>query len=238
MATKPVKDFPDYEVSNTGKVWSHCRGNGRWLKSFPNDNGYLTVRVWRDNKGKTRLVHQLVAEVWVPNPHNYPHVNHMDGDKTNNHYTNLEWVTDQQNRKHAYATGLREQPDISPVDCFSKTGKKLRTYPSIKAAARASRGRCAAGNIAQAVNGKAITAGGYQWRLASEKIARLPPLTASQVSQSVHTCANYHVRNVTTGEEFFSHAEVRAAGYNPCNVASVCAGNRHTHAGCEWERLP
>ncbi len=237
MTTRPIPDFPDYEVSHTGRVWSH-HGKGKWLRPQIHKGGYLQVCLYHNNKRCALYVHRLVATVWVTNPHNYPHVNHMDGDKTNNHYRNLEWVTDQQNRKHAHATGLRKEPDISPVCRYSlRTGKKLRTYPSIIAAHRSSGGRCGIGAISKAAGGQTITAGGYQWRLASDKIARLPPLTDSQINNAINTCANYHVKNVTTGEEFCTNAEVRAAGYNPICVAAALAGRARTHANCYWKRL-
>jgi len=200
-------------------------------------NGYLMIGLWNATQRKTFSVHRLVALVWVPNPRNKPEVNHKDGDILNNHHSNLEWVTGLANLEHAVATGLRDRPAISPVDCFStETGKKLCTYRSMIAAQRAIGDAHLAAHISAAVSGKAITAGGYQWRLAGH-FKRLPPLTTSQINHSLHTCANYHVRNVTTGEEFTSNAEVRAAGYDPCGVAGVVAGRHRVHANCEWERV-
>ena len=236
VETMPITGFPDYEVSNTGRVWSH-HGRGRWLRPAPTRGGYLCVSLHRDGEGNTLSIHRLVAVEWVQNPHNYPHVNHMDGDKTNNHYTNLEWVTHQQKIDHACDTGLYDKLN-APVDCFSaKTGKKLQTYKSITVAARCIGGTCNAGTISGVISGKYLTAGGYQWRYSSDKISRLPPLTAAQISHSLHTCANYHVRNVTTGEEFFSHEELRSAGYSPSCVRFVLSGSVRTHAKCNWERM-
>lgn len=62
------------------------------IASF-NGKGYRRVRI----QGKNFKVHRLVAEAFVPNPDNLPHVLHIDGDRHNNHYTNLEWSASQSN---------------------------------------------------------------------------------------------------------------------------------------------
>jgi len=58
-----------------------------------NGKGYRRVRL----QGRTFKVHRLVAEAFVPNPYNLPYVLHKDGDRDNNHYTNLEWSSRQSN---------------------------------------------------------------------------------------------------------------------------------------------
>jgi hypothetical protein len=45
------------------------------------------------SKFKNQYIHRLVAEAWLPNPESKPSVNHKDGDKSNNHFDNLEWMT-------------------------------------------------------------------------------------------------------------------------------------------------
>lgn len=90
----------DYEVTENGEVINTHNGHKRVLQ--PNTKGYLRVMI----NGKNLLVHRLVAEKYVPNPENKPQVNHIDGNKLNNHYTNLEWATNQENRNHAIEHGL------------------------------------------------------------------------------------------------------------------------------------
>ena len=74
------------------------------LQARQSSNGYLIVTL----DGKQLSVHRLVATHFLPNPYNYSQVNHKDGNKLNNHYSNLEWCTEKQNIQHAFETGLRK----------------------------------------------------------------------------------------------------------------------------------
>jgi len=69
-------------------------------------NGYQVVGVRVEGVSTPILVHRMVAEMYVANPNNKPEVNHKDGDKTNNHFTNLEWSTRSENMLHAQSNGL------------------------------------------------------------------------------------------------------------------------------------
>lgn len=89
--TIPIKDFPNYRIDKIGNVFN---SNGLKLKPSISNTGYLRVSLSNnDVKHKRFLVHRLVAETFIPNPNNYPQVNHKDENKTNNCVENLEWCT-------------------------------------------------------------------------------------------------------------------------------------------------
>lgn len=64
-------------------------------------NGYMDFKFGQG--GNHKRIHRMVAEAFIPNPENKPEVNHKDRDITNNHYTNLEWVTRKENMEHMYS---------------------------------------------------------------------------------------------------------------------------------------
>lgn len=135
---KPVIGFEDrYEVSNDGRVRSldiyvKCRGGktrlskGRIKPLYRNNRGYVIVNLCRDNTAAYSLVHRLVAEAFIANPHNKPQVNHIDGDNTNNCADNLEWVTDNENKAHsAISVGGTQRPKKPVVVTKISTGENF-----------------------------------------------------------------------------------------------------------------
>ena len=95
-----------YEISNYGRARTNNQRPGL-LTLTKQASGYLYVMVQLTNgKQKNCRVNRLVAQMFVPNPDNLPEVNHIDGNKENNHVSNLEWCTYQANMQHAVRTGL------------------------------------------------------------------------------------------------------------------------------------
>lgn len=98
-----IAEYPCFKVSNYGRVKRVFTQTGNPTEKllsihFQQDNGYCCVTL---NK-KKQYVHRLVASAFIKNVDNKPQVNHKDGNKRNNHISNLEWVTVSENGKHAY----------------------------------------------------------------------------------------------------------------------------------------
>lgn len=113
---KTLPDFPNYQVSSSGLVKGR---SGKLMKTFIQNQGYVVVSL-SNGTGKSikRTVHRLVSELFIENPNGLPIVNHLDGVKTNNDVSNLEWCDNSHNILHARAMGLN--PYNKPT-----LGKKL-----------------------------------------------------------------------------------------------------------------
>ena len=95
------KDIEGFEGRYQVSTWGNVRGVQGILKPYRNEKGYLKVSLAKNGKYYKKRVNRLVALAFIPNPYELPQVNHKDGNKENNSITNLEWTTDEINRKHA-----------------------------------------------------------------------------------------------------------------------------------------
>lgn len=175
------KDIPNfegiYEVSNLGNVRSRTRiiecRNGQRLTKYGcvikgniTLNGYRMVDLQKGGKRHMKLVHRLVAIVFIPNPYNFPQVNHKNENKLDNRMTNLEWCTGSYNstynnlqeRRYSAGGGRRKRP----VEQLTKEGKHIATFQSIKEASLAT--KCQPTSIIQVCSGKFKTSLGYKWK--------------------------------------------------------------------------
>ena len=100
---RKISSNGNYIVSDDGKV---RRCNSERDHSVRDNKGYLVVDLYEGGKRTTARVHRLVAEEFIENPDNKPCINHIDGNKHNNHVSNLEWVTKKENSEHAWNNGL------------------------------------------------------------------------------------------------------------------------------------
>lgn len=163
------RDVPElggaYSVSTDGRVRSNphviVKRNGakqtvygRELKPGRCSDGYLTVKI----RGKSEYVHRLVANTFLYRPNNEYEVNHKDENKQNNHVSNLEWVTHQQNCDHGTRNERCGDP-ACPVVARGGDGAVLR-FASMSEAERAGYARA---GIRQCCDGKWKAYRGLTW---------------------------------------------------------------------------
>lgn len=98
-----IQGFENYQITKDGRVYNKLAKE--FMKGWTNKLGYRFVQLSDGGKSKRFPIHRLVSQAYIPNPNNYPHVNHKDSDTGNNEWTNLEWVTPRLNALHSIAKG-------------------------------------------------------------------------------------------------------------------------------------
>lgn len=156
-----------YQVSNLGRI----RNSSIVLKQYT-QFGYNYVGLWKDKKCKKFRVHRLVAQAFIPNPHNFPHINHKDENKTNNCVDNLEWCTPKYN--NSYGTKTKRQLETYKKHNTSNAEKEVvmlsldcdivNVYKSLSDASRQT--GLSLGNLSEVCNKMPhrLTLGGYKWK--------------------------------------------------------------------------
>lgn len=162
-----MKDIKGYEglyaVTSCGKVWSYK--SNRFLEPYKDSKGYLRVDLYGNGPRKSCKVHRLVAQAYIPNPNNWPHINHKNECKGSNHVNNLEWCNADYNNHY----GTHSQKISDSLKSNTRASKKVLcietgiVYESGMDAYR----QTGISNvcISHAINGISKTAGGFHWRL-------------------------------------------------------------------------
>lgn len=158
-----------YQVSDEGQVRRILKdGRTRPVKGKEGSK-YYSVDLCVHGKSKAYNVHRLVAETFLPKPEGMTEVNHIDGNKKNNHVENLEWVTQKGNLIHAMEQ-LHHFPFGKParkVNCINaETGEVIQSFPSLADAARAVGKASARTGITLVCQGMQNKAYGYKWEYA------------------------------------------------------------------------
>ena len=187
---KDIKNYEGhYQVSNYGRIKSvdklvnsGLKNNkkvlkkGKILKLFKMSNGYLVVGLCNGETQKSKSVHRLVAEAFIPNLNNYKNINHKDENKENNNVSNLEWCDNLYNNIYGtwldrIAKKLINNPKISKkVNQYDKQGNFIKQWSSTMEAQR-NTGINNTHISACCLNKKNYkTAGGYVWKYVEEVI--------------------------------------------------------------------
>ncbi len=165
---KDVKGFEGkYMVSNKGhvcRIYKHVPT--KLLKPMICTNGYLRVDLWTGiGTEKVRaLVHRLVAETFIPNPHNYRCVNHKDETRTNNVVENLEWCTHKYNSNYGTMPQRLAEWHSIPVLQYSIGGEFIKRWGSFTEVQREYGYDISA--LSRCCKGQQATSYGYVWKIA------------------------------------------------------------------------
>ena len=179
-----------YQVSNLGNVKSMERmverknnetGNlslkSRILSLNTYPKGYKKVTLRKNNTSKSFFGHRLVAEAFIPNPNNYPYVNHKDENPSNNHSDNLEWCTNEYNMSYGtlgYRISLAKSKQVFQFDL---DGNFLNTFYGVNVASRIT--NISSTSIVNCCNGASRSAGGFLWSF-SRKV-KLPEYKQAKI---------------------------------------------------------
>lgn len=150
---------PGVYVSTAGEVIKYVFGKWIVCEDYPAKGGYRRVLI---DDNHYPMVNVVVAETFIPNPYNKPEVNHIDGDKTNNHVWNLEWVTKSENMLHAYRTGLIK-PRSRPIKII-ETGEVFENQYKCAETIGGNQQ-----NISACLNGKRHKCMGYHFEYVDEE---------------------------------------------------------------------
>ena len=136
---RPIDGSETDYISNNGNIYKKY-GNNKWFpkkNSINNVNGYMYCGITYPDGQRSRRVHVLVAEAWLPKPNEDMVVMHLDNDKTNNNVSNLKWGTIAENTRSAFQDGLVkndsgwEDSQSIPVCVFNEDYELVKICGSI-----------------------------------------------------------------------------------------------------------
>lgn len=238
-----IQDANGYEVSNFGRV-RRVDPNGarkvRVLKPIIHHSGYIVYTLTINGKRVQKTAHPLVAKAFILNPHNKPFVNHIDGNKENNHVDNLEWVTASENTRHAFKHGLMHSPNKGVMGVSHYASKKLlqydlngtyiKTWDCYSDASRFY--GISTSTICNCIAGRIKSAHGYIWKPYSDDYEL--EISVPHNRKSPKTILQY-----TTGgslvKSWDGYGEIEKSGiYNRRTVSACCNGKNKTAYGFKW----
>lgn len=240
-----------YEISSIGRVRSYKNRYGFGRDELLEEPVLLSIQIHRlgylykmlqvNGKPKKFYIHRLVAEAFIPNPNEYPEINHIDGDEINNCVENLEWCTRKDNMRHARENGLWSIDTLSaaveawktPIYCYEKD----HVYSSGEEAARDIGVNKAL--ITMVCQGKVHNAKGYHLCYVEEKdwlLRNIEKIKAVEGGKK-----QIKAINVETGEEHLYDSRRNASidlGIPDSYISNIIAGRFYKTRGWTFEDVP
>ena len=231
---KPLERYNGlYLVSDDGQIFS-TRSN-RLLKPQVTNVGYLRIELNINGKTYREGVHRLVAECFVPNPNNYPVVNHKDENPLNNHADNLEWCTQKYNMNYGtcierrvahmdYKSGA-ENHKSKRVYQFDLEGNFIAEYGGVREAERIT--GLASNCISKAATGILKQYAGYVWCY-EKKFKGYDPEGIHHFSKGAFLMYDLQGNFI---RRFDTPKEMKEAGFSQISANRVCRGERKSYKG-------
>lgn len=237
---KDVKDFEGlYKVSNLGRVkrleTTIIDKKGR-KRPFPERilkiktvGKYYGLQISKEGVVYPKYIHRLVAQSFIANPKNKPDVNHIDGDKSNNNASNLEWVTKIENMKHAFDHKLINTE--KPINQFTLKGEFVKRFKSMMEASRQT--GVEVSNIQSCARGEYRHASGFQWVFDKnvKKVKDIERLACRH---------NEGVVKLTLKGEYICEYDKISQAYEELGkldngvISQVCKGDRKRYLNFKW----
>lgn len=228
-----------YLISDDGKVFSAI--SNRILKTQISNVGYERIELCFTDGTRKESVHRLVAETFIPNPNNYPVVNHKDENPLNNCVDNLEWCTQKHNMNYGTCISRRvehtdyksgaEHERSKRVYQFTLEGELIAEYGSTYEAQREK--GLNNKSIAKACSGTLKTYAGYRW-------AYTPVAKEYSERRDVKFRKGYIAMYDLQGnfiKEYKSPLELEKDGYDQISVNRVCRGERKSYKGYVFKHI-
>lgn len=216
-----INGFSNYEVSSLGNVRNKVK-DFTLKRTIDKSTGYMVVNILGDDgKRYVKCVHRLVAEAFIPNPDNKRVVNHINCNKTDNRVENLEWATDSENMKHAFANGL----------CENTRSAAYNQVKHLQAMPKTDRQRESARENIVKINKRPKT----QRQLETARNNINSPVCRERAMQS-HYDRHPPIRLVETGEIYRSQRELaETLGVNESSICACLKGKKAHVEGYHFE---
>lgn len=213
-----------YQCSSLGRIKS-IRSN-KILKQIVRTDGYLGITLCKDSNPKRYLSHRIISYSFIPNPNNYPIINHKNEVKTDNRVVNLEHCNYTYNNTYGSRECWQTKKLSPPVCKFSLDGELLDSYNSVIEASNCN--KYLATNINRVCQGIRATAGGFIWRYKGDAFYMKERLNRTKVVQ--YSKSGDFMKEYNSIREASKECKISEDGIGNC-----CAGRSKSSGGYVWK---